>query len=113
MSEILWNVWSRDNKNIKNVRYFWAQGVSNNITRAIIAGALKSTESKLETWPGTTFDMSSQDGKALLGSPIGVSFASFLVSHKEKLGNKRVVKAIVFLGNEDDEGSSKERNSET
>ncbi|PVI02094.1 hypothetical protein DM02DRAFT_486054, partial [Periconia macrospinosa] len=102
MSDILWGAWSRDNNNVKNIKYLWAQGVSNDGTKAIIATALKKMNKKLETWPGTAFNMTSEEGKALLGSPNGVPFASFLVSRKKELGNKMIVKAMVFLGNEDD-----------
>ena len=109
---MLWGLWSQDNADVKNIRYFWAQGVNNEVTAAIIATALKNATKELQGWPGTTFDMKSIEGQALLGSPNAIAFGYMLVSHKKELGNKRITNATVFLGNENDKTPLEKRNPE-
>lgn len=112
LADMLWAAWARDNSDIKNIRYFWAQGVSNNDTGAILATALKNGGKNLGEWPGTTFNMTSEEGSALLGSPSAVAFASLLVSHKKELGDKKITKAIVFRKAEDDKAPEEDKNPE-
>jgi len=68
LSDLMWGVWNRDNPNTKNIRYFWAQGVANRNTKALIARALKGVDKKLEKWPGTSFNMDDDAGRAILGT---------------------------------------------
>jgi hypothetical protein len=99
-ADLLWGLWYRDNPDLKNIHYFWAQNVANAQTAGIIASALKIWGKELSGWPGVTFYMDTDEGMALLGSPNAISFGYFLVSHKRELGNKRITKAQVFWGNE-------------
>ncbi|KAL1603492.1 hypothetical protein SLS60_005079 [Paraconiothyrium brasiliense] len=93
-------LWYRDNANIKNIKYFWTQQVANSESASIIASALKMWGKELTKWPGATWSMESDEGKALLGSPNAISFGYFLISHKKELGNKKITKVQVFLGDE-------------
>lgn len=108
-ADLLWGLWYRDNPNIKNLRYFWAQNVMNIQTSNIVASALNIWGKELTGWPGATFDMDSDEGMALLGSPNAISFAYLLVSHKEQLGNKKITKAQVFFGNENSRSPIEDR----
>ncbi|KAL5404366.1 hypothetical protein PMIN03_009223 [Paraphaeosphaeria minitans] len=98
-ADLLWGLWYRDNPNLKNIRYFWAQNVQNIETSRIVASVLNMWGKELTGWPGATFDMNSDEGVALLGSPNAISFGYLLVSHKKELGNKKITKAQVFFGN--------------
>ncbi|KAF2691643.1 hypothetical protein K458DRAFT_353540 [Lentithecium fluviatile CBS 122367] len=96
LSDIMWGAWNRDNANTKNIRYFWVQGVGNGNTKALIARALKGVGAKLEKWPGTTFDMKGDAGRAILASDNAACFAFFLFQHKAELGNVVISKVQVF-----------------
>ncbi|KAF2637896.1 hypothetical protein P280DRAFT_85746 [Massarina eburnea CBS 473.64] len=104
-SDVLWGYWVRDNANIKNIKYFWVEGVVNIDTNSIIATALKAAGKTLAVWPGTTFDMNTEAGKAILGSDNGASFAWFLIQRKAQLGNKWISKVTVFYSDEDFSGN--------
>lgn len=113
MSDLLWAMWSRDNPNIKNLHYLWAQSVSDARTTGILASALKAANRTLDAWPGTTFNITSDDGAALLGSPSAYAFANLLVAHKEELGNKKITKVIAFQGSSaDTKAEGEEKNPE-
>ena len=67
-SDIYWAHWIRDNPNIRNLRVYGAQNVVNDDTVLMTVGAMKITElHDLSPWPGTSFDASSPEGKALIG----------------------------------------------
>jgi hypothetical protein len=112
MADLLWGFWFRNNPDIKNIKYMWSQGVTNEQTATIIATALKNTGKEMDGWPGTTFDMNTPEGQALLGSQNAVAFAYLLISHKQELGNLAITKAQVFWGNEKDTKPMKTKNPE-
>lgn len=82
LSDILWGYWTRDNSNVKNIHYFWMMGVVNRDTNAILARALKNVKKELVSWPGVTFNMDTEEGRALLGRPTAPSLGGFLPSTK-------------------------------
>ncbi|KAH6025740.1 hypothetical protein HBI83_061410 [Parastagonospora nodorum] len=95
LSDILWGYWVRDNPDVKNIRYFFMLGISNDQTNQIIASCLKRAKKELKEWPGASFDTSTEEGHALLGSPNGAVFAYFLLQHKADIGHKTVAKITV------------------
>ncbi|KAB8213322.1 hypothetical protein BDV33DRAFT_210321 [Aspergillus novoparasiticus] len=52
--------------------------------------------SMVEEWPGKSYDMSTDDGKAILGTPNGAGVARFLMDHKQELGVKAPSKVTLF-----------------
>jgi hypothetical protein len=65
------------------------------ITRAL--GTLNPPKEDVEVWPGHDFDMETDAGKALLGSPVGRWAGYFLMQHKRQLGgSKWISKVRVF-----------------
>jgi hypothetical protein len=65
------------------------------ITRAL--GTLNPPKEDVEVWPGHDFDMKTDAGKALLGSPVGRWAGYFLMQHKRQLGgSKWISKVKVF-----------------
>lgn len=65
--DILWGYWVRDNANVKNIRYFFMLGISNDQTDQLIASCLKNTQEELKKWPVTSFGTDTDGGHALLG----------------------------------------------
>jgi hypothetical protein len=102
-SGVLWGYWSKANPDIKNVRYLFMMGISNDQTNTLIATCLHNKEETLKEWPGIEFHTKSDEGHALLGSPNGAAFAYFLMQHKAELGQKTITKVTVFRAETDDD----------
>jgi hypothetical protein len=66
-SDVVWGFWNRDNSNVKNIRYFFMVGISNDATNQVIARCLKNVDKELSEWPGTEFSTATDEGHALLG----------------------------------------------
>ncbi|KAJ4986345.1 hypothetical protein SVAN01_08162 [Stagonosporopsis vannaccii] len=102
-SDILWGYWARDNPNMRNVKYFFMLGISNDKTNALIASCLRDAGKELQAWPGVSFETSTDEGHALLGSPNGAAFAYFLMQHKRELGRKTIQRVTVLRAETDDD----------
>ncbi|CAN9102611.1 unnamed protein product [Alternaria sp. RS040] len=102
-SDIMWAFWVRNNPNVRNIRYFFMIGISNDLTNQIIASCLRDAGAELSEWPGTSFSTTTDQGHALLGSPNGATFAYFLMQHKAQLGQKTITKITVFRPETDDD----------
>ncbi|KAF2832775.1 hypothetical protein CC86DRAFT_414318, partial [Ophiobolus disseminans] len=97
LSNIYWGYWYRSNPNVKNLRVYAAYNVVNDATSELVVRAFKSTKvEKLTPWPGASFDIDSEEGQALVGSPIGATAAHVLSGHKEELGIEHVTKVTVL-----------------
>jgi hypothetical protein len=68
LSDILWGFWVRGNPDVKNIRYFFMLGISNEQTQALIASCLKNAKKELSAWPGVSFMMDTDEGHTLLGT---------------------------------------------
>ncbi|KAF2828230.1 hypothetical protein CC86DRAFT_439187 [Ophiobolus disseminans] len=96
LSDILWAFWNRDNSNVKNIKYFFMLGISNEETNQIVASCLHKAGKTLSEWPGASFMTNTEEGHALLGSPNGGVFAYFLLQHKAELGHKTITKITII-----------------
>ncbi|CAI9635688.1 unnamed protein product [Alternaria burnsii] len=103
VSDIAWAFWNRvhsDVESLQNIRYLFVTMIINketnqHITRAL--GTLNPPKEDVEVWPGHDFDMETDAGKALLGSPVGRWAGYFLMQHKRQLGgSKWISKVRVF-----------------
>ena len=47
-------------------------------------------------WPGITFDISTREAQALLGTPNGSGVAWMLPQHQSSFGNKKVQSTTIF-----------------
>jgi hypothetical protein len=56
----------------------------------------KLGRSGYDAWPGVTFDIESEEGKAILGTPNGAGTAWLLIQRKRELGRRRIEKVTVF-----------------
>jgi hypothetical protein len=78
--------------------FTWA--VTNEPTKRAIMRAVHSIgkqEWNIKGWPGLEFGVSTDAGRALLGSPCGASVGYLLATHKSPLGNLAVVKIRIFM----------------
>jgi hypothetical protein len=100
-SDITWAFWNRAAAgNIQNIKYFFVTTIINTETNRHIRKALKTLtppKTEADLWPGTDFDMETDAGKALLGSPVGRWVGYFLMQHQRQLdGNKFISKVRLF-----------------
>lgn len=96
-SDILWGYWCNNNPSVRNLRIYGAYNVVNDETASLAARALISNgHETLEPWPGVSFDRSSPEGQALIGSPLGATAAHLLLGHKAELGVKWIKRVEVF-----------------
>lgn len=101
-SNISWAVWNRavsstPGTDVKHVRYFVNMMIINRETNQHIRRALSSLTPPLEEvlgWPGTEFSMESEEGQALLGSPVGRWAGYFLMQHKRQLGGSKWIEKV-------------------
>ncbi|CAO2649457.1 Nn.00g068420.m01.CDS01 [Neocucurbitaria sp. VM-36] len=97
LADVLWGFWNRDNPNLRNIRYYVVNMVANEEACELIARALKNKEKeKITPWPGITFGTDTDEGKAILGSPVGATIAYFLMQHKAQLGSKVVTRVTIL-----------------
>lgn len=126
-----WGFWNRahtnngvlDRAGLKNIKYILVHDVVNAETQELLALAMQTyhvppgqeRHEDIPTWPGVDFYISSEEGKATLGSPNGLAAGHFrkfslisccddltnafapVAQHKTQLGgNKYVYKVTVF-----------------
>jgi hypothetical protein len=93
---LTWARFAQNPKELRNLKYFFRNHIINDDTKNIINEALRRTGQSLSEWPGVEFSMTSDEGKAILGTPNGGGVAWFLVDHKKELGVKTVESVTVF-----------------
>ncbi|KAK7193565.1 hypothetical protein PSPO01_00238 [Paraphaeosphaeria sporulosa] len=106
LSDLLWGGWYRgsqpdtsNNENVKNLKYLISLSVTNSESLSIIRRALKAKNKVTASlWPGDNFDISTAEGKALLGSPNGKRFGYLLAQRKDDVGIKKIDSVTVFRG---------------
>jgi len=96
-SDIAWLQWAKiAGENAKNLRYVFRSPVANTEAQWLINRAFQLSSKELSTWPGVEFEMTTDEGKALLSSPNGAGVAYLLFTHKRQLGRKTISKVTVF-----------------
>ncbi|KAE8382211.1 hypothetical protein BDV26DRAFT_288738 [Aspergillus bertholletiae] len=106
---LLWKeVAGKSEAELKNIKYFVRHhvinGASLDVALEVASGKPLPPREKdeprdtsmVEEWPGKSYDMSTDDGKAILGTPNGVGVARFLIDHKQELGVKAPSKVTLF-----------------
>ncbi|KAL8840280.1 MAG: hypothetical protein Q9176_003972 [Flavoplaca citrina] len=99
-SDIVWFLWAKKTGQFADdLRYIVKDNIVNKPTRSVIDQVFGIPPNTLELkWPGRTFDVRNSDqGKALLGSPLGSGIAWVVADNKKVLGN-RSVKITIFTG---------------
>ncbi|KAL8728780.1 MAG: hypothetical protein Q9166_005158 [cf. Caloplaca sp. 2 TL-2023] len=83
-----------------NLRYVFRDKVVNDMTRGIMEYITGVETDTLDLpWPGRTYDMRTNDGKALLGTPYGVGIAYLLKDHSDVLGRKIPLARVFTVSN--------------
>jgi hypothetical protein len=65
---VIWGFWNHYNPNVRNIRYFFMIGISNDLTNHLIASCLRNAKKQLSEWPGAEFSTATEEGHALLGN---------------------------------------------
>jgi hypothetical protein len=105
-SDIFWGYWFNNNPNVKNLRLYGAYKVLNKEASQLVARAFtKNGHESIDSWPGVSFDHTTPEGQALIGSPIGATIAHMLIGHKAELGVKWINKVSVFNYDANPDGS--------
>ena len=79
---------------MQNLRYVFRMQISNADTESIVKRVMGDVATSV--WPGKTFRMTTDEGKALLGTPHGSGIAWLLAQHKKQLGLKTVDEVTVY-----------------
>jgi hypothetical protein len=102
VSDIAWAFWNRAHgtQGLDNIKYLFVVMIINKETNQHVKralGTLSSPRDEPDGWPGHDFNMDTNEGKALLGSPVGRWAGYFLIQHKRQLGgNKYISNVRVF-----------------
>lgn len=80
-----WNRAHKDNTGLDNIQKFHVHCVVNKDTLRLVNMALKTYQvpdgdtrpTRLPKWPGLVFDIETNEGKAMLGSPNGIAAGYF------------------------------------
>ncbi|KAH7388663.1 hypothetical protein BKA66DRAFT_440340 [Pyrenochaeta sp. MPI-SDFR-AT-0127] len=96
-SDIMWGLWQHDvdREDLDNIHFFMALSIVNEATLKVLKRAFNQRNSDLNK-VGLIFDMTTEEGKAILGTPNAIGFAYFLIQHKAELGNKIIDGAHVM-----------------
>jgi hypothetical protein len=95
-SDVAFLQWKSQAAKDSGLKYVLRYNVTNFMTNFVVEAINGANCCKTLPWPGTDYDVASEEGKTLLGTPNGSSTAYMLVQHKEQLGHKTVDKITVF-----------------
>ncbi|KAL8767900.1 MAG: hypothetical protein Q9209_005686 [Squamulea sp. 1 TL-2023] len=89
-SDVVWQNWTAiTGNNARQLRFVIHQDVFTSPTRKVMEYIEVAEKDKLDLpWPGQTYDMRSDDGKALLGTVHGLGVAWLIIDHSDVLGRK-------------------------
>ncbi|KAL6708397.1 hypothetical protein ACN47E_002660 [Coniothyrium glycines] len=94
-SDLLWAMWEEEipeNKR-QNIQFFMSLSITNDITLKIMKRAMGDEDISSS---GKKFMMTSEAGKALLGTPNAAAFAHFLIQRKLQVGLKHITEVYAL-----------------
>ncbi|KAL8917190.1 MAG: hypothetical protein Q9208_008092 [Pyrenodesmia sp. 3 TL-2023] len=116
-SDVVWLLWTGEvgEDHAKDLKYIFRTNIITPSTREIMEhiGGVQRNELNLP-WPGHTFDMSTDEGKALLATSHGVGLAFLIADHSNVIGRK-IPFARIFtmdLTESDEESDSDDSDSQ-
>jgi hypothetical protein len=95
-SDVAFLQWKRYAPVVSDLQYVLRHKVMNETTESVMQSINAANGSTTLAWPGASYDATSFEGQALLGTPNGSGVAYMLIQHKCELGHKVVDKIIVF-----------------
>lgn len=79
------------------IKYIFRLSIHNVRTYSILDKIMRRNgRSTYDAWPGMTFDIESEEGKAILGTPNGAGTAWLLIQHRRQLGPRKIEKVTAF-----------------
>ncbi|KAI4145938.1 MAG: hypothetical protein LQ340_006108 [Diploschistes diacapsis] len=87
-----------------SLKYLIHRMVYNPSTQEILEQATANAGSKMQAWPGTPLDPTTDPGKAIVGSPNGYGVGFLMASHNTVFGDMTYQKITAFLDSYGDEG---------
>tara|TARA_R110002003_G_scaffold175_10_gene14257 strand:+ start:8401 stop:8823 length:423 start_codon:yes stop_codon:yes gene_type:complete len=79
------------------IRYILRLGIHHPPTYSVLNKiAAKQSSKTYDVWPGVTFDIASEAGKAILGTPNGAGVVWMLIQRKKELGKRRIEQVTMF-----------------
>ncbi|KAF2856443.1 hypothetical protein T440DRAFT_550791 [Plenodomus tracheiphilus IPT5] len=98
-SDVLWALWEKDVSPDQrgNINFFLTLSIENTATLQVIRRALEQTKRQLTQTPAI-FDMTTEEGRAILGSPNAIAFAYMLIQHKDVFVNRIIDRVEVMEG---------------
>ncbi|KAL2827934.1 hypothetical protein BDW59DRAFT_159893 [Aspergillus cavernicola] len=100
LSDVMWIEWAARASDPGSIKYIFQMNVVNLNTRAIIEEAIAidaAEDAEADTVYYWEFDMTSETGQALLGTPNGNPQAWFLINHKTALGADQTADPVTGL----------------
>lgn len=99
-SDLVFLQWQQEaGGNTQNLRYIIRAHVVNPDTQDIVFQALsRAGHTQLPSWNDrVTFQMNTDEGKAILGTPNGAGCGYLVAQHKTQLGVKRIRDVVVWV----------------
>ncbi|KAL8693100.1 MAG: hypothetical protein Q9224_003822 [Gallowayella concinna] len=104
LSDLLWYTWEGEtNHHPESLRYYAVEGIRNTVAKDLILEIFHSRRGTTDVpWAKRiTFDLTSDEGKALFGSPNGIAVNWLLIHHAQVLGRREPRVTIFNAGNKD------------
>lgn len=106
-SDVVWQNWTDiAGAQARNLRYIIRENIlTPEVRRLIEYIEIQHEPDKLDLpWPGNVYDMKSEDGLALLGSPHGMGVTWLVVDHSNVLGRKIPAVRVFTVGSRERPG---------
>ncbi|KAL8651349.1 MAG: hypothetical protein Q9226_004743 [Calogaya cf. arnoldii] len=100
LSDMMWYKWNSLVTDPATLRFIGHDNINNKLSKSIIEEILlRTTGNKFAPWPGNSFGLDTDDGKALLGTPNGIGVAWLLLDRYRDMG-KREPTVTIWEGKE-------------
>jgi hypothetical protein len=85
------------------IEYIFRLRILHPATRSVLDRIVNmQNDGNYSIWPGVTFDIASDEGKAILGTVHGAGVAWILIQRKKEFGGRRIGSVRVFWAENDD-----------
>ncbi|KAL8901982.1 MAG: hypothetical protein Q9207_004925 [Kuettlingeria erythrocarpa] len=91
LSDLIWLTWESVTEHPGSLRYYAVQGIKNKISLDLVNSILQArrgTTTGVGWERRVTFDLGSEEGMALFGSPNGIAVNWLLIHHAAEMGRR-------------------------